>query len=127
MLMIPIERMLLLLRCLLVAGQVDHLLSVLAGEIAPQCHDTGWEFIVDATTGRAQLLNSTFALRPPLPAPLVIDRVALWADRAVMQLLLTLVRIEDVILLGMPRDAACRSWPLRPQVRLLHIGCCDAR
>jgi hypothetical protein len=27
------------------------------------------------------------------PAPLVIDRVALWADRAVMQLLLTLVRI----------------------------------
>jgi hypothetical protein len=35
--------------------------------------------------------------------------------------LFTLVRIEDVILLGAPRDAAPRSWPLRPEVRLSHI------
>ena len=38
-----------------------------------------------------------------------------------MQLLLSLVRVQDVILLGMAGDAARGSWPLRPEIRLLHV------
>ena len=119
----PIERMLFLSRVLLVAGQADHHLRlVLPGEIAPQRHDTGRKFVVDASAGRAQLFGYTFALRDPSPAPLVVDGVALRADRTLTKLLLTLVRIEDVILLRVSCDAARCSWPLRPWVRLFHIG-----
>ena len=62
----------------------------------------------------------TFALRPPLPAPCVIEGPALRADRALMQLLPALVWIEDVILLSVSSDAAGRSWPQRSRIRLLH-------
>jgi hypothetical protein len=87
----PVERMLFLLRLLLVARQTDHLLFVLPGEIAPQRHDTGREFVLDATAGRAQLLNNTLNPRRPLPAPLLINGAALRAGRPVMQLLPRLV------------------------------------
>jgi hypothetical protein len=75
-----VEEVLLLLG-LLVAGQADHLLLMLAGEITPQCHHTGREFVVDAPTGRAQFFGDAFALRDPSPPPLVIDGAALRADR----------------------------------------------
>jgi len=39
-----------------------------------------------------------------------------------MQLLLSLVRIEDVILLRAAGNAAGRSRLLRPQGRLFHLG-----
>jgi len=119
--------MLLLLCCLLIPGQVDHLLFVLPGEITAQPHDASREFVVDAAT--AQFFASTFGPRRPSPAAVAIDRAALRADRTFMQLLLTLVRIEDVILLGACRDAARRVWPPPPEVRLfqywLHVSTAD--
>ena len=52
----------------------------------------------------------------------MINGTALRAERALMRLLLSLVRIQDVILLGMSGDAARGSWLLRPEIRLLHVG-----
>src|SRR5271169_4211894 len=80
------------------------------------------EFVVDAPAGRAHFFGDTFALRDPSPAPLVVDGAALRADRTLVQLSLMLVRIENVILLRTSCDAARCSWPLRPRVRLFHIG-----
>jgi len=60
-------------------------------------------------------------LAPPLPASLVIDCAALSADGVVLQLLLLLIRIQDVIFLGMSSDPANGSKPARAQVRLLHL------
>jgi len=105
----PIEWVLFILRFLLVASQADHFLFVLLGEVAAQRHNSGRELVFYTTTGRAKLLVGTFVLRPPLPAPLMIDRATLRADRAVRQLLPELVRIQEMILLGMPGDAARRS------------------
>src|SRR5262249_49108809 len=87
----PVERMFLLFCLLLMAGEVDHLLLVLAGEITSQSDDARGIFVVDAVARRAQRLDSTFCPRYPTPAPFVIARTALWADRALMQLLLALV------------------------------------
>ena len=117
----PVERMLPLFCVLLVASQADHLILLLLAEVATQRHDPGGEFVIDAAAGCAQLLIGTFVLRPPLPAPLVIDCAALRADRALRQLLPALVWIGHVILLSVSRDAAGCSCPLWRRVRLPHI------
>jgi hypothetical protein len=117
-----VERVLLLLGLLLVAGQADHLLLMLSREITRQCHHTGREFVVDAPAGRAHFFDDTFALKDPSSAHLVVDGAALRADRTIVQLSPMLVRIENVILLRMSCDAARCSRPLRPLVRLFHIG-----
>jgi hypothetical protein len=85
---------------------VDHLLFVLPGKITSQGHHTGGELLLDAAAGRAQFFADTLEPRHPLPAPLVIDHTALRTHRTLMELLLTLVRIENVILLGASRDSA---------------------
>src|SRR5271166_1041260 len=107
----PIERMLRLLRLLLMVRQADHLLFVLPGEITPQRHDAGRKFVVDPTTRSTELLVSGLRPRHPLPAPVVIDGAALRADRALKQLLLSLVRVEDMILLGVPGNPTTGSRP----------------
>lgn len=116
-----VQRMLFLFPFLLVTGQTDHFLFVFPGEFTLERHDAGRVFVVDAATGRAQFFEGNVGLCHPLPTPSMVDGVALPTDCPIMQLLLTLVRIEDAILLGASRDAARRSWPLRPEVRLFHI------
>jgi CBS domain len=83
---------------LLLGGGPDgpFLLCVLA-RIHPGTHDAGREFVVDAAASRAPLFEGNFGLRHPLPAAPMVDGAALRTDCLVMQLLLTLVRIEDVI------------------------------
>jgi hypothetical protein len=81
----------------LVADQTDHFFFVFPREFTPERHDTGREFVVDAAASRAQLFEGDFGLRHPLPAPPMVDGAALRTDCPIMQLLLTLVRIKDVI------------------------------
>jgi len=80
----PVERMLLFLCLLLMAGQMDHLLLVRMGEITFQIHNAGGIFVVDAAAGRTQSLGSPLGARNPSPAPLVIDDAALRADRTLV-------------------------------------------
>jgi len=81
----------------LVTGQTDHFFFVFPREFTPERHDAGREFVVDAAASRPQLFEGNFGLRHPLPAPPMVDGAALRTDCPIMQLLLTLVRIKDVI------------------------------
>jgi hypothetical protein len=68
--------MLLVLRLFLMAGQMDQLVSVLPGKIAPQRDDAGREPLLDAAAGGSQFLADTLEQPHRSPAPLVIDRTA---------------------------------------------------
>ena len=58
-------------------------------------------------------LIAALGRRCPPPAPLMIDGAALWTESAVVQFFALLVRIEDVILLGVAGDATSGRTPLR--------------
>jgi hypothetical protein len=78
-----------------------------------QFNDTGWEIVVDAPTRRTKRLIVTFGRRRPPPAPLMVDGAALRTESAVVQLFSLLVRIEDMILLGVSSDATGGRTPPR--------------
>src|SRR5215831_14008040 len=67
-------------------------------------------------------LIAALGRRCPPPAPLMIDGAALWTESAVVQFFALLVRIEDVILLGVAGDATSGRTPLRWQICQFHVG-----
>ena len=118
-----VERMLALFGFLLMARQTNDLILLLRSEGAAhaQFDDSGRKLIVDAPAGGTKCLVAVLGSRPPLPPTLLIDRPTLWADGVVSQLLLALIRIQDVIFLGMSSDPASGSRPVWAQVCLLHL------
>ena len=100
-----VERVLALLRCLLVARQADHLVLALGRDCAVQGHDAGGKPVVDAMARRAKTLVRVSWSRPPLPPSVMVDRAALPAGRRLRQLLPRLIGVENVIALGAAGDA----------------------
>ena len=108
-----VERMLALFGILLMTRQTNNLFFLLASKGASQLDDPGRQLIVDAPAGRTKRFVRVLGSHPPLPTSLVIDCPALWTDCAVIELLLTLIRIKDVIFLGMSSDPATGGGPAR--------------
>jgi hypothetical protein len=108
-----IERVLSFFGVLLMARQADNLVRLLLSKNATQFDDTGREIVIDAPARRAKRLIAILGRRRPSPAPLIIDGAALRTESAVVQFFALLIRIEEVILLGVPGDATGGRTPLR--------------
>ena len=100
-----IERLLSFFGVLLVARQPNDLFDLLPSENAVQFDDAGREIFVDSPAGRTKRLFAAFGRGRPTPPALMVNGPTLWTVRAIVQLLLPLIGIEEVILLGAPGSA----------------------
>src|SRR6516165_3282726 len=75
-----VERMFALFGFLLMACQANDLLLLLASKSATQHYDASRKFVVYPPASRTRRFVAVLKSRPPLPASLVIDCTALWAD-----------------------------------------------
>ena len=116
-----VQRMLALFGFLLVARQVDDFLGLLWPKAAMECDDAGRKFVIDPPASRAERFQPRFGPRRPLPAPVMVDCAALRAHRRLAQFLLRLLRIEDVILLGVQSNSASGCGPLMVKSLSFHF------
>jgi len=88
-----VEGMFLFFRFLLVTGEADHLRPVLVNKRTAQCDDASGKVIVDPMTSLAEGFMCISRAGRPMPASMVIDSAALWADGRLVLLLDRLVRV----------------------------------
>ena len=108
-----IERVFSFFGVLLMARQANNLVRLLLSKNATQFDDTGREIAIDAPARRTKRLIAALGRRRPPPTPLMIDGAALRTESAAVQFFALLVRVEDVILLGVSGDATSGRTPLR--------------
>jgi len=117
-----IERVLLFFGVLLMARQANNLVCLLLSKNAAQFEDTRREIVIDAPTRRAKRLIGAPGRRRPPPASFMVDSAALRTESAIVQFSALLVRIQDMILLGVSGGATSGCTPLRWQICLFHVG-----
>jgi hypothetical protein len=72
---------------------------------------TSREIVVDAPARCTKRVVAAFGCRSPLPAPLVVDGTTTRTESALVQLFSLLIRVENMILLGVSSAATIGGTP----------------